>query len=141
MGVMTQRRRILIVDGSRYFNKVVWHMLIPDSSFDLVGLARQPEEALEMAVSLLPDIILVDISHAAPRGLEAIATLHAAQPAVPIVAFIPVSSSEYNQAALSVGASACLPKAEVVDVLLQTIGRLIHARPPEHACLFNEGVG
>jgi hypothetical protein len=46
------------------------------------------------------------------------------------MAFTPLCSREYTQAALNVGASVCLAKSEMVDVLLQTISQLITARSP-----------
>ena len=127
---MNYRRRVLIVDGSKYFNSLIWRTLIPESGFEIVGLARDADEALDIATTLFPDIILADVSHSAPSGLAAIESLHATQPATPIIAFTPLCSREYTQAALNVGASACLAKSEVVDVLLQTISQLIMARSP-----------
>lgn len=131
---MTQRRRILVVDGSKYFDSLIWRMLIPESEFEIVGLARNNDEAVKMTTALSPDIVLVDLSHSETRGLSAIKSLHGAQPAIPIIAFTPIPSQEYTQAALDAGATACFAKSEMVDVLLQTIWRLIPARSsvPEH---------
>ncbi len=137
---MAQRRRVLVVDGSKYFDNLIWRMLIPESEFEIVGLARNTEEAFEMATNLFPDIILVDLSHSEMRGLRAIKSLHTAQPAAPIIAFTPISSHEYTQAALDAGATACFAKSEMVDVLLQTIWRLIPARSPVPGNLSTQGL-
>jgi DNA-binding NarL/FixJ family response regulator len=136
---MAQRRRVLVVDGSKYFDNLIWRMLIPESEFEIVGLARNADEALEMAIALFPDIILVDLSHSEVRGLWAIKALHAAQSATPIIAFTPMSSHEYTQAALDAGATACFAKSEMVDVLLQTIWRLIPARSSVPGHLSTQG--
>jgi hypothetical protein len=37
---------------------------------------------------------------------------------------MPISSQEYTRASLNAGASACVPKAEVADLLLQTMQRV-----------------
>jgi len=125
---MLQRRRILVVDGSKYFNSPIWHTLIPESEFEIVGLACNNDEALRMAATLCPDIVLVDLSHSEMRGVRVIWSLNAVQPAIPIIAFTPMSSNEYTRAALNAGAAACLPKSEMVDVLMQTIWDLVPDR-------------
>jgi DNA-binding NarL/FixJ family response regulator len=138
---MTQRQRVLIVDGSRYFSSLIWRMLIPEPRFEIVGLARCVDEALELAMARSPDVILVDVSHAATSGLAAIASLHAMRPTTPILAFTSTSMDEYSQAALNVGAAACLAKSEVVDGLSQTILSLIRTRSSQARHLLSEGAG
>ena len=127
---MFNRRRVLVVDGSRYFNGSIWHTLIPESEFELVGLARNTEEAVEMVTSLSPDIVLVDLSHSEMRGVQAILSLNTAQSAIPIIAFTPMSSDEYTQAALKAGAAACFPKSDMAEALLHTIWELIPDQLP-----------
>ena len=138
---MGQRRRVLVVDGSEYFDSLIWRMLIPEVGFELVGLARNPEEALEMAANRHPDIVLLDISHSKTRGVGAIEVLHSAQPTVPIVAFTPMSSDQYTQAALEAGASACFAKSEMANILLKTMGMLIPNPAPRAGHLLSKGVG
>jgi DNA-binding NarL/FixJ family response regulator len=77
-----------------------------------------------MALTLSPDIILVDLSHPEICGLQTVATLHTIQPRIPIITFMPISSQEYTQASLDAGATACLTKSEMADVLLQTLRKL-----------------
>lgn len=138
---MSQRRRVLVVDGSKYFDNLIWRMLIPEVWFEIVGLARNSDEALQMAATRLPDIVLLDISHSKTRGLGAIESLHTAQPAVPIIAFTPISSDQYTQAAVEAGASACFAKSEMANVLLNTIGSLIPNPVPRAGHLLSQGVG
>jgi DNA-binding NarL/FixJ family response regulator len=138
---MGQRRRILVVDGSRYFGNLIWQTLIPEAEFEIIGLARRTDEALGMASARLPEVILVDLSHSETRGLSTIEALRIAQPGVPIIAFMPISSHQYTQAALEAGASACMAKSEMVDVLLQTIWSLIPTPAPEVGHLLGQGVG
>jgi len=138
---MGQRRRILVVDGSRYFGSLIWQALIPEAEFEIIGLARRTDEALGMASARLPEVILVDLSHSETRGLSTIESLRSAQPGVPIIAFTPISSHQYTQAAVDAGASACMAKSEMVDALLQTIWSLIPTPAPEVGHLLSQGVG
>jgi len=125
---MPQRHRILVVDGSKYFDDSLWRMLIPEPEFEIAGLARNTDEAVKMVTSMSPDIVLVDLAHSEMQGLRAIESLHASRPGLPIIALMPISSREYTQAAHEAGANACVTKAEMADVLLKTIWRLISNR-------------
>ena len=102
---------------------------------------RRDPVRLEMAANRHPDIVLLDISHSKTRGVGAIEVLHSAQPTVPIVAFTPMSSDQYTQAALEAGASACFAKSEMANILLKTMGMLIPNPAPRAGHLLSKGVG
>jgi len=102
----------------------MWRTLIPESEFEIVGPTNTTDETLTMAFSLVPDIILVDLARPAYKGLQTVSTLRLVYPYIPIITLMPISSKEYTQASLKAGASACVPKAEVADVLLQTMQRV-----------------
>ena len=121
---MARHRRILIVDSSKYFGSSMWRTLIPETEFEIVGPTITTNETLIMAFSLVPDIILVDLARPASKRLQTVATLRSVYPNIPIITFMPIVSKEYTQASLNAGASACVPKAEMADVLLQTMQRV-----------------
>ena len=58
---MTALIRVLVVDDSAFVRKVVKEMLVRGGAFDVVGLARDGEEALELAERLHPDVITLDL--------------------------------------------------------------------------------
>jgi DNA-binding NarL/FixJ family response regulator len=124
---MPRHQRILVADGSKYFDTSMWRKLIPDAEFEIVGLAGSPDETLKMAITLSPDIVLVDLSHSQTCGLQTVIALHNVDPHVPIITFMPISSHEYTRASLDAGAIACLTKSEVANMLVQT---LRHVTPP-----------
>ena len=125
---MSYRQRILVADGSKYFDSSIWRMLMPEPEFDIVGLANNTEEAITMASDLCPDIILADLSHSEIRGLGTVEALRSIHPGIPIITLSPVSSREYNQAALNAGAVACVTKSEMANMLLQTLYGLTNGR-------------
>jgi two-component system chemotaxis response regulator CheB len=57
MGVI----RTLIVDDSAFVRKVVRDMLITSPDIDVVGMARNGEDALEMVEQLKPDVVTCDL--------------------------------------------------------------------------------
>src|SRR5215217_9285668 len=58
---MNQLIRILIVDDSAFVRKVVREMLSRSPFIDVVGTARDGEEALEMVEQLKPDVVTCDL--------------------------------------------------------------------------------
>ncbi|MBL8055962.1 MAG: response regulator transcription factor [Anaerolineales bacterium] len=64
--------RVLIADDSAEFRKSVRMMLAFERDFDVVAVARDGVEALEMARSLQPDVAIMDINMPRMDGLTAI---------------------------------------------------------------------
>ena len=62
--------RVLVVDDSAFVRKVVTQMLSRSPFIDVVGTARDGEEALEMAARLEPDVITLDLVMPNIDGLE-----------------------------------------------------------------------
>lgn len=56
-----KRIRILIVDDSAFVRKIVREMLSRHPSIEVVGAARDGEEALELASELQPDVVTCDL--------------------------------------------------------------------------------
>ena len=125
---MSQSQRVLVADSSKYFDSSIWRMLIPEPEFTIIGLAKTIKETIKMAANLSPDIILADLSHSELRSLQTIIALHASHPDIPIIVFSLVSSQEYTQAVLKAGASACLAKSDIAEMLPQTLYSLV---PPQ----------
>jgi DNA-binding NarL/FixJ family response regulator len=136
---MPQRQRILVADGSRYLGNLIWHRLVSEPGLEIVGLACDTEEAVQMAFTLSPDIILVNLSHSGLFGLPTIRTLHTDYPDIPIVAVTSFLSREYTQAALDAGAAVCLTKSGRDESLLQTLWSFTPARSPILQQLLNYG--
>ncbi len=134
---MSRHQRILVADSSKYFDNSIWRMLIPETEFEIVGLAGNTAETVKMAITLSPDIILVDLSHPEIRGLQTVATLHTVHPHIPIITFMPISSHEYTRASLDAGAIACLPKSDMANALLQTLRSLTYPQSSINANLLS----
>jgi len=58
---MTTPIRVLVVDDSAYIRKVVKEMLSRSPSVEVVGTARDSEEALELVETLHPDVVTCDL--------------------------------------------------------------------------------
>src|SRR6188508_1651931 len=58
---MTDLVRVLIVDDSAYVRKVIRQMLSRSPFIEVVGAARDGEEALELVEQLRPDVVTLDL--------------------------------------------------------------------------------
>jgi len=76
--------RVLVIDDSAYARKLLREMLSRSPLIEVVGAARDGEEALEMAAELKPDVITCDITM---PGMDGVAFVRAqmARRSVPIV--------------------------------------------------------
>ena len=61
MTATTTPVRVLVVDDSAYIRKVVKEMLSRSPALEVVGTARDSEEALELVESLKPDVVTCDL--------------------------------------------------------------------------------
>lgn len=96
--------RVLVVDDSAYVRKVVKEMLSHSPSIDVVGAARDGDEALEMVQRFNPDVVTCDLIMPGTDGVEFIRKQMAARPIPIIVLSIAAESSERVLAALDAGA-------------------------------------
>lgn len=62
--------RVLVVDDSAFVRKIVAQMLRRSAEIDVVGTARDGEEALELAERLRPDVITLDLVMPRMNGVE-----------------------------------------------------------------------
>jgi two-component system chemotaxis response regulator CheB len=62
--------RVLIVDDSAYVRKVVREMLSRSPFIEVVGAARDGEEALDLVEELRPDVVTLDLTMPRSDGLD-----------------------------------------------------------------------
>lgn len=70
-----QKIRVLVVDDSAFMRRIIRQMLESDAEIEVVGCARDGAEGVEMAASLLPDVITMDVEMPRMDGLEAISII------------------------------------------------------------------
>jgi DNA-binding NarL/FixJ family response regulator len=120
--------RVLVVDDSLVFLSAVEGLLRSAPGFRVAGRAYSGLGALEQAMSLEPDLILMDISMPGMDGLEAARLLARRPGAAPVVLMTVHEPDEYRDAAEAAGAAALLSKKHLGDQLLPLIGRLLGDR-------------
>jgi DNA-binding NarL/FixJ family response regulator len=116
--------RLLIVDDHPLTRDAL-ASLLAQHGFDVVGLAADGTEAIELARELEPDVVLLDLSMPGLDGLEALPRLREAAPRCEVVVLTADGTEENLLAAIRRGAAGYLLKSE----------------PPERIVEFLRGVG
>ncbi len=96
--------RVLVVDDSAFVRKVVKQMLSRSPGIEVVGTARDGEEALELTTRLRPDVVTLDLMMPGMDGVEFLRRQMAARPLPVVVCSIAHESGELALAAMDAGA-------------------------------------
>lgn len=97
-------RRVLVVDDSAYVRKTVSQILSRSPRLQVVGTARDGEEALRLVTELKPDVVTVDLIMPGMDGAEFTRRVMAIHPVPVVVVSIAAESNERVLAALDAGA-------------------------------------
>lgn len=117
--------RILIVDDHAVVRHGLSNWLSAIADFDVVGLAANGQEGVDMCNALRPDVVLMDLSMPTLNGVEAIAQLHATSPEIAVVALTTTQDGELVNAALDAGAMGYLLKDVEPEVLISSIRSVV----------------
>ena len=115
--------RILIVDDHP-LTRGALSALLEQNGFSVVGEAADGTAAIEAARSLLPDLVLLDLSMPGMSGLDALPRLREAAPNCEVVVLTASGTDQNLLAAIRAGAAGYLMKTE----------------PPERIVGFLQGV-
>ena len=105
---ISQKPRILIAEDDYLVCEAIKHDL-KDLGYEMVGEASDGAEAVEMACTLNPDVVLMDIQMPELDGLEATRQIQSRCP-MPVVVLTAHESQELVEKASEVGVSAYLIK-------------------------------
>lgn len=101
---MTQIIRVLVVDDSAFVRKVVSQMLTRSPFIEVVGTARDGEEALEMTERLRPDVVTLDLIMPRVNGVEYLRRQMPIHPVPVVICSIAHDSGELAIDAFDAGA-------------------------------------
>ena len=122
---MSESIRILIADDHLVVRRGLRSMLVPRHGMEVVGEASNGREAVEMARSLRPDVILMDLLMPELSGSQAIAEIVRQDPEARILVLTSFGAADQVSAALQAGALGYLLKDSSAEELLQAI-RSVH---------------
>ena len=115
--------RILIADDHRLFAESLMAVLSEDERVDVIGIAEDGQRAVDLAVQLRPDVILMDLKMPVLDGFEATRRIRAAGLDTQIFILTGTDAPIGSEDAAAAGASGYLRKeqsvAELKDVFLE----------------------
>jgi len=117
--------RILVVDDHAILRDGIRSLLESQEDILVVGEASNGSEALEVISTLLPDIVLMDISMPKTNGLEATRLIKERFPHVKVLMLTQHDNREYIAPALGAGASGYVLKRSGRREMLNAI-RQVH---------------
>jgi DNA-binding NarL/FixJ family response regulator len=113
--------RVLLVDDQVLFRESLHALLDLQPDTEVVGEAANGEEALRLAGSLKPEVVLMDVRMPVMDGVEATRQFHAAHPACRIIVLTTFDDDEYVFEALRNGAAGYLLKDSPIARLLEAV--------------------
>ncbi len=119
--------RVLVVDDSAYVRKVVGQMLSRSPFIDVVGIARNGAEALELVEELKPDVVTCDLNMPVLDGVGFVSAQMARRPLPIIIISIADGAGAQVLSALDAGAIDFVqkPTALATEKLLEISDELI----------------
>lgn len=129
--------RILLADDQEEVRRTVASML--EDEVEIVGLAENGKQVLELAIQLSPDILVLDIFMPEVNGIEAAACLKASGCPTRVLFITVHDDPEFLETAMSVGALGYVLKAHLATDLIPAIRSVmegcIYVSPCMHSAL------
>jgi DNA-binding NarL/FixJ family response regulator len=124
---------ILVVDDHPLFRQGVVNSLEMVPDFQVVGETSSGEEALKLALSLMPDVVLLDVSMPGWNGIVTAEKIALACPATAIVMLTAADDKDKLLAALKAGARGYVLKGvsakELADVVRSACAGDVYVSP------------
>lgn len=119
-GPIREAVRVVVVDDQELV-RTGFAMILERAGMTVVGQAADGVEAVELARSTRPDVVLMDVRMPRLDGIEATRQLVAELPAVKVLALTTFDLDEYVYAAVRAGASGFLLKDVSPDSLVHAV--------------------
>ena len=110
------RIRVLLADDHKPFREALRNMLQRDPDIEVAGEAGDGIRAVELARSLLPDVVVMDIRMPRLNGIEAIAQLLAVHPPVKVIVLSVNSERIFASEMLAAGARGYVTKSDAEEL-------------------------
>lgn len=133
---MQKKCKIVIVDDHPVFLTLLGELLREKLNFELVGVAQNGQDGLDVCKRTQPDLVLVDMMMPGMSGLELIKILRRQRPGVLLLAISGSVAKELIHMAFIAGANGYFSKSRSIEELLHTLQSLSEGKnemTPEEA--------
>jgi DNA-binding NarL/FixJ family response regulator len=122
--------RVLLADDDESFIEALRPLIEHQRELTVVGVAPNGLDAIELADTLHPDAVVIDLHMPLVDGVTAVARLRKDHPNVCLIALTGDPDHALHEAVTEAGADAVLQKDELVDTLVE---RLSAVRGANHS--------
>lgn len=129
---MNEKIRVLVVDDHEIVREGLRTILGMESDIELIGEAKDGVEAVEKALALSPDVILIDLVMPRKDGIQAIREIKAQVPDVRILVLTSFAEDSHVFPAIEAGALGFMLKDTTSATLIQAIHIVYRDEPSLH---------
>lgn len=122
------KRKVLLVDDSMFMNRILSDFISSSNELEVVGIAKNGKEAVELNSKLEPDVILLDVEMPVMNGLDSLKLIMKERPcAVVMFSSITKQGAEITIKALQEGACDFVskPKGKAFDLSDDIVDEII----------------
>ena len=124
---VSDRIRVLIADDHRLFGQALEAILATDDRLEVIGHAADGAEAVQLALNVDPDVILMDIAMPIMDGLHATKQIRRQKPKACILMLTGSNARTDVDQAREAGAAGYVTKdriaAELIEAILEVVPR------------------
>ena len=124
--------QVLICDDHPIVQIGLQSLINERPGMELVGQAGDGEEAVSLAKSIKPDVIVMDIVMPRKNGIDAMSEIKKSNPHIRILVFSNFSDDKYVFPAIKAGANGYLLKDSTPEELIQAISDVYHEKSSLH---------
>jgi DNA-binding NarL/FixJ family response regulator len=133
---------VVLADDSEHFRRGMEAVLSTDDRLQVVGVARDGEELLDLVGRLAPDVAVVDLRMPRLDGVAATRAIRATSPVTRVLMLTVSDEDDDLLAAIVAGAHGYLLKEtaieDIPDAILEVTGGGAPLSPPMAAALWHE---
>ncbi len=122
--------RLIIADDNSATSSVVRDYLGSFGGIDVVAIAQNGEEAVNLCAQFQPDVVLMDLGMPVMDGVTATRLIRQQCPATQVIILSVAADGDSGSSALEAGASACISKLHPQGSLIDHI-RLVYRPAPQ----------
>jgi DNA-binding NarL/FixJ family response regulator len=115
--------RVLIADDDEAYLESLEALIERQPELTVVGIAHDGGEAVDLAATLDPDAVVLDLHMPRVDGVEAVNRLRSAHPSLCLIALTGDSDSDLHRRATAAGADGVFLKGQLLDNLLASLAR------------------
>ncbi len=119
------RIRILLADDHMLIRMGISSLVTTANDMEIVGEAKNGRQAVELADSLRPDVVIMDLMMPKMPGSEAIRLIHNSHPEIKVIVLTSFATSKEMSEAIANGASGALMKDSSSNNLIAAIRAIV----------------